>query len=167
MSWPGTQPDDAFQATPPPPDFTRDLRLVAFDEVAVEVGAVERTDVADQVPGGGALDLDVAARHRDVVQEDVGVGVAPSGGEHVVQGELRAGVGTAGGHQDPAGADLGEVDHDLLGAGLGVEQERDRGRLVGRPFERLAARRAEVGARDVAMAAVAAEDVGHPSISLR
>src|SRR3546814_9919862 len=59
-----------------------DLQLVAvaqrrlLDPVPVQVGAVERPDVADRVVVAGAEDLGVAARHRDVVEEDVALGVA-------------------------------------------------------------------------------------------
>ena len=56
----------------------RSARLV--DPLAVDVGAVERADVAQHVPVGVALDDDVAARDRDVVEEDVGVGMAADRG---------------------------------------------------------------------------------------
>src|SRR5207244_2644571 len=59
-----------------------DLQLVAvgdgalLDPLPVQVGAVQRTDVAHDVAGGHALQLGMAARHRDVVEEDVAVRVA-------------------------------------------------------------------------------------------
>ena len=51
-------------------------------------------------------DLDVAARHGHVVQEDVAVGVAPRGGDDVLEVELGARVGAPGDDEAPAGADL-------------------------------------------------------------
>src|SRR3954470_3292177 len=60
-----------------------DLHLVAglqgsfVDPLAVDVGAVERADVTDQETVALTAEARVLARDRDVVQEDVAVGVAP------------------------------------------------------------------------------------------
>src|SRR6187200_172608 len=60
-----------------------DLQLVAMvqhgplDALLVDVGAVERPGIGDDVPLGGPLDRRVPAGHRDVVQHDLAVGVAP------------------------------------------------------------------------------------------
>src|SRR5689334_9858676 len=78
-----------------------DLHLVArrqpdlVDELAVDVCAVERADVVHHEGTLGAAEDGVLARHGDVVEEDVAVGV--TAGHHlvVVEEEPRAGVGTA------------------------------------------------------------------------
>src|SRR5262245_58436786 len=59
-----------------------DLQLIAVaqhrpvDALLVDVRAVERSLVAHHVPLVGPLDGDMTARHRDVVEHDVGVGMA-------------------------------------------------------------------------------------------
>ena len=59
-----------------------DLHLVAVleldpvDPVAVHVGAVEAAHVADRERLAAAVELRVAAGDRDVVEEDLAVGVA-------------------------------------------------------------------------------------------
>src|SRR5688500_7219123 len=56
-----------------------DLQLVAvaqegaIDSLLVDVRAVERSFVAHDVSVVGSLDGDVAPRHRDVVEHDVGI----------------------------------------------------------------------------------------------
>ena len=57
---------------------SRSCSGAGVDPLVVDVRAVERADVAHLVAAGrpGAI-VGVAARHRDVVEEDVGVGVAP------------------------------------------------------------------------------------------
>ncbi len=75
-----------------------DLHLVAVlqarlvDALAVHVGAVQRTDVAQHVPSSVALDDDVTARHRDVVEEDLGIGMAPDGGHRRLEPVRGTGV---------------------------------------------------------------------------
>src|SRR5689334_16111475 len=62
-----------------------DLHLVApgehgaLDALAVEVGAVEASHVAHREPVALPDELGVPTRHRDVVQEDVAVGVPARG----------------------------------------------------------------------------------------
>src|SRR5262245_22426630 len=72
-----------------------DLELVAVgqgglvDALAVEIGAVERTDVADAVALGAAAHLHVAAGDGDVVEEDGAVRVAAGGDQLAVEEEPR------------------------------------------------------------------------------
>src|SRR6266540_7469091 len=76
-----------------------DLQLVAGDQVAVldplpvEVGAIERAHVVDGEAAAATGDLGVAARHGDVVQEDVALRVAAGGHYLLVEQEAAAGVG--------------------------------------------------------------------------
>ena len=62
------------------------------DALAVEVGAVEAADVADGEGGAVADELGVPAGDRDVVEEDVALGVAADGREVGVEQEAAAGV---------------------------------------------------------------------------
>src|SRR4051794_9544925 len=71
-----------------------DLQLVAVgeddlavDALAVDVGAVERAGVGCRVGLAVAPDLDVTSRHRDVVEEDVAVGMATCRGDLLVEQE--------------------------------------------------------------------------------
>src|SRR4051794_13796541 len=99
-----------------------DLELVAvaqrdlgLDALPVEVGAVERADVAELVPLAAVHDLGVATRHGDVVEEDVAVGVTAGFGDVAVEHELRPGVGTSldDQHADALGQ-LVERDGELV-----------------------------------------------------
>jgi hypothetical protein len=60
-----------------------DLELVsmaekqAIDSLLVDIRAIQRPSVTDNVPLGGALDLDVTPRDRDVVKADLRFGMAP------------------------------------------------------------------------------------------
>ena len=82
-----------------------DLHLVApgqggdVDRLAVDVGAVEAADVVHGEPAALAVELDVPAADRDVVEEDVAVGVPAGGGDVLVEQEPAAGVGAALDHQ--------------------------------------------------------------------
>src|SRR5687767_6826602 len=73
-----------------------DLDLVAAGQqdlvyaVPVDVGAVETSDVGDQITVGRAAKHRVPPAHRDVVKEDVAVGVAPRGDLLGVQQEPAA-----------------------------------------------------------------------------
>src|SRR6476661_5869281 len=64
-----------------------DLHLVApsqggdVDRLAVDVGAVQAADVVDGEAAALAVELDVPAADRDVVEEDVAVRVPPGGGD--------------------------------------------------------------------------------------
>src|SRR5207248_10709083 len=73
-----------------------DLQLVAvaqgrlgFDALPVQVRAVERPHVAEDVAVGPVDDLDVAAGHGYVVEEDVTVGMATGPRDVAVEHELR------------------------------------------------------------------------------
>src|SRR3954469_11159317 len=71
-----------------------DLQLVAvlepvrLDAVAVDVGAVERAEVVEEVIAAAAHEQGVVARHRDVVEEDVRVG--PAADRHPLGAEGKA-----------------------------------------------------------------------------
>ena len=85
---------------------------LGVDALVVDIGAVEGPDVGDLVARvavgvGDPADLGVAATHRDVVEEDVGVRVAPQAGDVAVEDVPAAGVG-APAHDDHAEA-LGEL----------------------------------------------------------
>ena len=62
-----------------------DLELItgleqgALDPFAVHIGAVERAGVSYQIPGVGTLYLGMTSRDRHIVEEDVGVSMAPQG----------------------------------------------------------------------------------------
>jgi hypothetical protein len=85
---------------------------------------------------GVAPELGVAARHRDVVEEDVAVGVAARAGGHAVQQEPGPRVRPALDHQQrrSRGERVDAGDRLVLGRGLGVGEEvgpEDRGGLRG------------------------------------
>ena len=128
------------------------------DALVVDVGAVERPDVAHLVARRrpGAID-GVAARHGDVVEEDVGVGVAAERGDLAVEHEAAAGVGPAPHHEHAhALGQLGQGLAELLVElqALGELGEAQGGFvLVG---QRAPARGAEVRPGLVLVAALAA-----------
>ena len=127
------------------------------DPLVVDVGAVERPDVGHLVAAVDPAHRGVAAGHGDVVEEDVGVGVAPEGGDLAVEHEAAAGVGPAP-HDQHAHAlgQLGQRRAELLVElqALGELGEAQGGFvLVG---QRATARGAEVGPGLVLVAAPAA-----------
>ena len=65
------------------------------DALAVEVGAVEAADVADDEAAALADELRVPAGHGHVVEEDVALRVAAGGRDVGVEQEAAAGVGAA------------------------------------------------------------------------
>ncbi len=95
-----------------------DLDVVAVDQGllvrsrAVDVGAVQRSGVGDHEGAGGTAELRMPTRHGDVVQEDVGIGVAPHGDDFLVEQELGADVGPA--DADQQGRARGQVTADPL-----------------------------------------------------
>src|ERR1700712_2606995 len=97
-----------------PPRERRDV-----DRLAVDVGAVEAADVAHREAAALAVELDVAAADRHVVQEDVAVGVPPGGGDVLVEQEPATGVGTP-------------LDNEQRGAGR--ERFDGTGVRIGRRF---------------------------------
>ena len=88
-----------------------DLHLVAVAQgrlvgaLPIHVRAVERSDIAQHVSAGGAVEHDVAPRHRDVVEEDLRVGVAADVGVLGLEAERRTGVGPVADDEqaDPGG----------------------------------------------------------------
>ena len=66
-----------------------------LDADAVEIGAVQRPEVAHLERGADADELGVATRDRHVVEEDVGVGMPPGDREVGVEQEARTDVGAA------------------------------------------------------------------------
>ena len=115
-----------------------DLELVEVtergdvDPLVVDVGAVERPGVAHLVAPVVAGDLGVAARDGDVVEEDVGVGMAPERRHRAVEDEGRALVRAPPHHQQahPRG-DLVEEGAELVLDGLAVLERREaQGGLV-------------------------------------
>ena len=64
----------------------------SLDALLVDVGAVQRTGVGDDVALVGALDLGVAPRHGDVVEDDLAVGVPAEPGDAVAELEAVAGL---------------------------------------------------------------------------
>src|SRR5918993_652650 len=134
-----------------------DLYLVAvpqqllLHEVAVDVGAVQAAQVLDHDALVGPGEGGVASRHRDVVEEDVGV-LVPAG-RHLlgVDEEPRAGVRAAL-HDEQSRPRRQPADGGLLlgGQWFGVFVDHRRGGVWwnarGDPFGRLTARRGEGGA---------------------
>src|SRR3954452_579485 len=53
------------------------LELVGFDSLAIHVGAVQRPEVVDVDPVAALHQQRVVARHRHVVEEDLGLRAAP------------------------------------------------------------------------------------------
>lgn len=84
-----------------------DLELVAidenglFDSFAVEVRAVERTDIAGAIYAVEIGEFDMASRDRDVIQEDVAVWVAAGADRVGVQGIARSRFRALVHDQDP------------------------------------------------------------------
>src|SRR5712692_447274 len=117
-----------------------DLKLVAVLEparvhaLAVDVGAVQRSEVVEVVVGAAAHDHGVVARHGHVVEEDVGVG-APAHAEPLgLQREGLAGPPTSGA-DDQRRPGVGDHVLDLHGLdlpGLLVDTVGGRGLVGGR-----------------------------------
>ena len=97
-------------------DLVAGLQRGLVDALAVDVGAVERADVADDEAVALAAEVGVLARDGDVVEEDVAVGVPAGVDLVVVEQEARAGVGSA---QDDEQRRAGpqRVDGGLVGLG--------------------------------------------------
>src|ERR1019366_1133693 len=82
-----------------------DLHLVAclqsglVDALPVDVGAVQRADVTHQEDVTLAAEGRVLARHRDIVEKDVAVGVTPRGDVVRVEQETCTGVWPTKDHQ--------------------------------------------------------------------
>ena len=99
----------------------------------------------------------MATRHGDVVEEDLGVGVATQRGDLAVEHEPAAGVGAPADDQHAhALGQLGQGRAELL---VELEPFGDLGEGQGRLVvvgQRAATRRAEVGSRLVLVAALAA-----------
>src|SRR3954454_23045982 len=99
-----------------------DLHLVAglqgslVDALTVDIGAVERPDVTDEEPVALASEAGVLARDRDVVQEDVAVGVAPGADLVGVEEEPGSRVGSAQDDQE-CGPGPQRVHGGLVGTG--------------------------------------------------
>src|ERR1700730_12939155 len=70
-------------------------QLGLLDPLAVHVGAVEAAHVADREPGAVPVELSVPPGDGHVIEEDVAVRVAASGGQVAVEPEPAARVGTA------------------------------------------------------------------------
>jgi hypothetical protein len=116
--------------------------------LAIHVGAVERTDVAQHVTRRRPVEHDVATRHGDVVEEDLGVGMAADICVLGLEAERRAFTrAVAHDQQSDAVGEPFEVARQLvLGAGGLDRLECERAVLVG-ALQRRAARRAEAGLR--------------------
>ena len=151
-----------------------DLELVAvgerrlLDPLAVQVGAVERADVADLEAALGRART--SAWRRDTVMSSRKMSLSGwrpavvSGLGRARAGSRRSGPGSTT-SSAAAGRDVVEVDGARRRRRRRrlVDCERDRGRVAQLTLERRAARRAEVGAQGVPVPAVVAEDVGHAS----
>src|SRR4051794_32400061 len=93
------------------------LEPVRLDAVAVDVGAVQRAEVVEVVVAAAAHEQGVVTRHRDVVEEDVGVGPAPDRHAVRVQREALADASAAGANDERGalvGDDVADVDRDEL-----------------------------------------------------
>ena len=108
-----------------------DLHFVAVMQerlvgaLAVHVRAVQRTDVAQHVSRGRAIEHDVAPRHGDVVEEDLGVGMPADVGVLAVEPERRAGVRARAARR--GGRRPAEVPRDTPRARLRRRRPRRRG----------------------------------------
>ena len=84
-----------------------DLHLVAVVQgrligaLPIHVGAVERTDIPQHVSALGPVEHDVATRHRDVVEEDLRVGMTTDVGVLGLEPERRAGIRAVAHDQQP------------------------------------------------------------------
>ena len=110
-----------------------DLDLGAVAEggldARVEVGAVQRVEVAHLERRAVPHELGVLARDRDVVEEDVGVGVTADGRDIRVEQEPGAGVRPAAHDQQRRAGRQGGDGLLLGGADVGVERAQLGGRL--------------------------------------
>src|SRR4051794_7277047 len=107
-----------------------DLHLVGVlqdhrvDAVAVDVGAVEAARVRDGEAAALAGERGVPARHGDVVEEDLAVGMATGGDDVLVEQEPAAGPGTPLHDEqrraDGQGVDGGGIHRVELAGGGGV-----------------------------------------------
>src|SRR4051812_48344479 len=120
------------------------LEPVRLDAVAVDVGAVQRAEVVEVVVATAAHEQGVVARHRDVVEEDVGVG--PPADRHAVGVQRKAlADAPAARADDERGALVGDAVADVDRHELtGLVDAVCRGGWVA--LRRLLARRAEVRA---------------------
>ena len=127
------------------------------DPLVVDVGAVQRAGVADLVAVADPPDHGVAPGDGDVVEEDVGVGMATEGGDVGVEHESAAGVRAAA--DDEHAHALGQFGERFAEVFVELEAVRQLGEAEGGLVvagQRLPARRAEVGADLVLVAAPAA-----------
>ena len=88
-------PDEEDEHEPPDLEVGEVLQRRGVDAFVVDVGAVQRPGVAHLVAVGDPPDHRVTARDGDVVEEDVGVGVAAERGDVGVEDEPAAGVRAA------------------------------------------------------------------------
>src|SRR3954464_13764338 len=135
------------------PDLITVLEQCVVDAVTVHVGAVEAAHVVHLVGPLGPVELHVPARHGDVVEEDVALGMAPGADDVRVQQVAAAGPRSslhdqqrATGRQRVGSGGVGLVeDRSILSLALdGRYAEGDRRRrLDGRGLERMTALGAE------------------------
>ncbi len=147
-----------------------DLELIAvleqgaLDPLAIHIGAVEGAGVAYQVAVAGALYLGMASRDRHIVEEDVGVPMAPQRRQLGLEAVAGACLGAR--LDDEQAAVVGEAGPVLLMGELLLEFEGVRD-LVRGGAELVPARGAEVGPSVLDPPALRARgpDHGQPSIS--
>jgi hypothetical protein len=72
----------------------------AIDSLLVDIRAIQRPSVTDNVPLGGALDLDVTPRDRDVVKADFRFGMAPEPCDIFIERKARPGLRSSPHNED-------------------------------------------------------------------
>src|SRR5262249_21013263 len=117
--------------------------------------------VAQGVPVFLTIDHDMATRHRDVVEEDVGVGMTTDRRRRFFEPERRTLARTVAHHEQPdAGRQLFEIALELLLDVCGLDRRQREGRFVVDPAQGRAARRTEAGVVLVLVTAAGAEHKG-------
>ena len=140
-------------------DFVSAFQRRSLDPLPVDICAVQRPDVGDDVVAGLAAELGVPAGHRHVVQEDLAVGMPADPGDLARQHVPRPGVRTALDDQNSGPVrqfSCGNADL-VIGRITGRIFRGEGDRRIGGWQEGRAARRAEIRLRRVPVAAVVAE----------
>ena len=88
---------------------------LVVDALGIEVCPVERAGIANHVAVCGSFDFRMAARHRDVVEADLAIGMTAETGDWIVQRECVAGLGSGSNDQRRnTGIEIADADHHIV-----------------------------------------------------